>query len=124
MIDILEKAITANNGDAVQTAIFQLGKACRSDGMVSDEVALDILSVLRRQELWQSHLSGHILNFFEFESSRLSDHVKHQCRTFLSELGTQFTDVHSMQVVTELIHGPYLKPKESKVLRRKPRWQT
>lgn len=116
MIEVLEGAIAADDTNAVQDAIFNLGQIRTPDNMIPDELALEILSILQRQELWQSRLSGHILNFFEFESRRLSDNSKDKCRAFLAEWGAQFTDVLSTQVVTELIHGPYLKLKESKAL--------
>ena len=124
MIDTLEAAIAADNAEAVQDAIFALGKFRGTDGMLPDELALQLLAILRRQESWQSTVAGHVLNFFEFEAPRLSQNAKDFCLAFLHEWGSRFTDIHSVQVVGELLHGPYLKPIPPKPPRSKPRWSS
>jgi len=74
-----------------------------------DEVAFYVIEVLRRDNMKRSPLSGHVLNFFEFEAPRLSNRAKERCRALLREWGHEFSDMHSMQVVAELREGPYLK---------------
>jgi len=73
------------------------------------------------REMKTSPLSGHLLNFFEFEATYLSQTAKDRCAAFLREWGREFTDVHSVQVVAELRSGPYLKEVSPKEPRTKPR---
>ena len=121
MISALEAALVDQDSTAVQDAIFELGKCRNHEGMIDDEIAFQVLAVLGRPLVWSSPLAGHILNFFEFEEPRLSQRAKNRCEAFLREWGNQFTDVHSVQVVGELLHGTYLKPIPPKPLRKKPR---
>lgn len=113
----LQSAIAAQDAEAVQQAIFHL-RRYTGDNLIDDEIALSILDILSRQEMWNSPLSGHVMNFFEFEAPRLSQNAKDQCAAFLRECGNQFTDVHSVQVVGELLYGKYLKP--DRIGRRTP----
>lgn len=116
----LEAAIAADDALAVQDAIFELGSGT-AHGHIEDEIALSILEILRRPEMWNSSVAGHVMNFFEFEATRLSKNAKAQCATFLRECGNQFTDVHSVQVVGELLYGHYLQATPPKPPRKKPR---
>ena len=50
-----------------------------------------------------------MFSFFEFEAPRLSAKAKDRCMAFLRESGDSFTDVYGMQVVGELLNGPYLR---------------
>jgi hypothetical protein len=121
MIPALESAIAAADPDAVQDAIFELGRQRTSDNLIDDEIAFQVLAILRRPEMWNSQLAGHVMNFFEFEAPRLSQRAKDRCAAFLREWGNQFTDVHGVQVVGELLYGPYLQPAPPKPVRKKPR---
>ena len=66
-----------------------------------------LLSLLSEPGAFESHLAGHVLNYFEFESPTLSSRQKKVCRDFLNENGDRFTDVHAAQVVTELRYSIY-----------------
>jgi hypothetical protein len=121
MISALENAISADDPDAVQEAIFELGCQPLSGEFIDDEIAIQLLGILRRPEMWRSPVAGHVLMFFEFEANRLSPRAKDRCKAFLREWGGQFTDVYSMHVVGELGIGPYLKEVPVKVPRKKPR---
>ena len=121
MYDALEAALAANDPDATQDAIYELGAQGRRAEVIDDEIAFQILAILRRVELQHSPLAGHLLNFFEFESRQLSIRAKDRCAAFLREWGGEFTDVLAMQVVGELQHGAYLKTEPSHPARRKPR---
>ncbi len=121
VIEALESAILADDADAVQTAIFELGCQPLCGEFIEDEISIQLLGMLRRPEMWRSRLAGHVLIFFEFEANRLSPRAKDRCQAFLREWGSQFTDVYSMHVVGELGIGPYLKETPAKIPRKKPR---
>jgi hypothetical protein len=121
MISALQSAIASEDSEAIQDAVYELGKCRNTEGLIDDEVAFEVLAILRSSEVWNSTFGGHLLNFFEFEAPRLSQRAKDRCEAFLREWGNQFTDVHSVQVVGELLYGTYLKPVPPKPPRKKPR---
>lgn len=121
MLSALENALAAADSEAVQDAVFDLTLAHRVSERIDDDVAFEIIAILRRPEMWGSSNAGHVLNFFEFASPHLSQEAKDRCAAFLREWGGKFTDVHSVQVVAELRAGPYLKVEPPKPPRRKPR---
>ena len=103
----LQEALRRDNAEDVQEAMFDLG-AIRNDwSEIPDEVVERLLTLLRNEEIYKSPYAGHLLNFFEFESSNLTDRQKWLCIGFLNAHGNQFLDVHSQQVVTELRYGKY-----------------
>ena len=57
--------------------------------------------------MYKSPYAGQLLNFFEFESPNLTDRQKWLCIGFLNAHGSEFSDVHSRQVVAELREGKY-----------------
>ena len=65
--------------------------------------------MLTNEQMYKSPFAGQVLNYFEFESDRLSAAQKSKCIGFLKAHGDQFDHVHSCQVVAELRHGTYLK---------------
>ena len=121
MLAALESALASRDPNAVQKAVFDLGNLPLTQGLLDDEVAFDVLALLKRPEMASSPLAGHLLNFFEFESPRVSQRAKERCGAFLREWGDMFSHVHSQQVVTELRCGSYLKPEQHKAPRKKPR---
>lgn len=121
MIAALERAISTDDADAVQEAIFALGHHPLCGEFIDDEIVIQLLGILRRPDMWRSRLAGHVLNFFEFDANRLSPKAKDRCKAFLREWGSQFTDVHSVQVVGELGIGTYLEKMPVKIPRKKPR---
>lgn len=108
MLTELEQALADKNAEAVQNAVFNLG-ALRSEQPIA-RVASDVLAILRRPEMWQSDLAGHVLNYFEFEAQHLPQSSKDECTAFLENHGDEFTHVHGAQVVSELRLGSYLQP--------------
>lgn len=108
MITELENAIKANDTEAVQDAIFNLSVKRHSDGLLPDEIAFEIIDILRRNEMKTSPLAGHLLNYFEFEAPYISSNAKDLCIRFLNAWGKDFKHVHSSQVVAELQSGEYL----------------
>jgi hypothetical protein len=121
MLSNLESAIAQNNENAVQDAIHEISRPGPGQLTIEDEVAFEILAILRRREMWPSLLSGHMLNFFEFGAPYLSARAKERCFAFLREWGHEFSEIHSTQVVGELLHGPYLQLPQPKPARKKPR---
>ena len=121
MLTALESAITVNDAIAVQQAIFDLSPVGSGVESVDDEIAFEIIAILRRPEMKTSALSGHILNFFEFEAPRISQRAKDRCAMFLREWGNEFAHVHSVQVVAELREGAYLTEAPPKEPRKKKR---
>lgn len=105
----LRECIAHGDADGVQDAIFGLSPLENGWKTVPDEVVERLLTLLRSEQMYKSHLAGHVLNYFEFESPRLSSRQKWLCIGFLNAHGDQFVDVHSRQVVTELRYEAYLK---------------
>lgn len=114
-IERLRSRLVQQDEEGVQDAIFNLG-AIRNDWTkIPDAIVESLLTLLRSEEMYKSPLAGHVLNFFEFESPRLTDRQKWLCIGFLNAHGDEFQDVHSRQVVAELRygrHGDYLKMKK------------
>jgi hypothetical protein len=109
MFPQLDRSLECGDAKAVQKAICEIGDIRDEAGMIPDDNAFHVIGVLRRPEMKKSPLAAHVLNFFVFESPRLSARAKDRCMAFLREWGDEFSDVHSMQVVAELCRGPYLK---------------
>lgn len=105
----LRDCIARRDPRGVQSAIFDLKAVNNGWEVVPNEVVERLLILLRCEEMYTSSLSGHVLNFFEFEAPHLSTRQKWLCNGFLAAHGDQFDDVHSQQVVAELRHGDYLK---------------
>ena len=74
-----------------------------------DGVVEQLLTVLRDEKMYPSHLASHVLNYFEFESRHLTSRQKSLCVGFLKAHGDQFRHIYSQQVVAELREGEYLK---------------
>ena len=104
----LRECINSGDSEGVQEAIFELG-AGSSWKKVPDEVVEGLLALLRNEKMFESPMAGQILNYFEFESPRLTSHQKWLCIGFLDAHGDRFVDAHSSQVVTELRYDDYLK---------------
>jgi hypothetical protein len=121
MLAALENAVESGDAKAVERAIFDLGSLPLAQGLLDDELAFGILALLKRSGLATSPIAAHLLNFFEFESPRISQLAKDRCSAFLQEYGDMFSHIHSQQVVTELRHGAYLKPQQPEPPRKKPR---
>jgi hypothetical protein len=104
----LHECLNIGDADGVQQAIFDLSPIHNGWAGVPDEVVEQLLALLRTTEIYKSRLAGHVLNYFEFEASRLSPRQKSLCVGFLKAHGDKFTEVHSRQVVVELRNGNYL----------------
>ena len=104
----LKEHLALGNEDAVQQVVFELGPVHNGWQAVPDGVVEGLLTILRNPEMFTSPLAGHLLNYFEFESPRLTPHQKQLCKAFLNAHGNRFTDVFSMQVVAELREGNWL----------------
>jgi hypothetical protein len=105
----LRECLAAGDADGVQDAIYGLSPVKNGWKAVPDEVVERFLALLGSEQMYESRFAGHVLNYFEFESPRLSARQKSLCLGFLSAHGDQFLDVHSIQVVAELRHKAYLK---------------
>jgi hypothetical protein len=121
MLAALDSAIASGDPEAVQQAVFHLINLRKGCELLRDEIAFEVLALLRRAELSASPLAAHLLNFFEFHSTHISQRAKDRCSAFLREWGDTFSHFHSQQVVAELRSGQYLKPEPPKVARKKPR---
>lgn len=104
----LRECISLNDREKVEKAIFRMGAAYNGWIRVPDEIVDGLLNILREPHLHDSELAAHVLNYFEFESPRLSSRQKHRVKGFLETHGDCFTDVWSAQVVTELRYENYL----------------
>lgn len=103
----LQDALERDNEKDVQSAMFDLGAIRNGWTEIPDEVVERLLTLLRNEEMYKSQCAGHVLSFFEFESSSLTDRQKWLCIGFLNAHGNEFSGVHSQQVVTELRYGRY-----------------
>jgi hypothetical protein len=111
----LEDALRRENKKDVQDAMFDLGGTTNDWAEIPDEVVEHLLTLLRNEAMYKSPYAGHILNFFEFESPRLTDRQKWLCIGFLNAHGDEFRDVFAHQVVVELrcgLYGDHLKMKK------------
>jgi hypothetical protein len=104
----LRECISLNDREKVEQAIFAMGAAYNGWIKIPDEIVDGLLDILREPHLHESELAAHVLNYFEFESPRLSSRQKHRVKGFLEAHGDSFTDVWSAQVVTELKYESYL----------------
>jgi len=105
----LQECLANGDADGVQDAIFDLGPLTNGWRVIPDEVVERLLTLLQGEQMYESQLAGHVLNYFEFEAPRLSARQKSLCTSFLNAHGDQFVDVLSRQVVTELRYDNYLK---------------
>ncbi len=105
----LREGIEHRDEDAVQQAVFDLGPVSSGGKRVPDEVVEQLLTILRDEKMYSPELAAHVLNYLEFESTRLTPRQKSLCIGFLKAHGDQFTHIHSQQVVAELREGDYLK---------------
>lgn len=103
------ECLDIGDADCVQQAISELSPTHNGWAAVPDEVVERLLTLLRSDEMYKSRLAGHVLNYFEFEAPSLSARQKNLCIGFWIAHGDQFTDVHSRQVIAELLEGKYLK---------------
>ena len=108
MLNELEMAIEADDAIAVQQAIFDLSKLRNASAYLPDDIATEIIDILRREEMKTSLLSGHILNYFEYEAPNISPKAKKRCIGYLSVWGNDFKDVHCIQVIAGLMSRVYL----------------
>jgi hypothetical protein len=102
--------LAAHDADEVQQAIFEMGAIHNEIDEIPDLVVERLLTLLRNERMYTSALSGHVLNFFEFEAPYLTDRQKSLVTGFLRAHGDEFIHVHSQQVVAELREGKYLRP--------------
>ena len=105
----LRKTVDAGSAVEVESEIQDLGYQYLSKEFIPDEVTFEILRLLKEPGMFSSETAAHLLNFFEFESQKLSNRAKARCFAFLREWGDHFSHVHSQQVVAELQSGEYLK---------------
>jgi len=105
----LQRCISQCDSEGVGNALFGLSPIHNDWKTVPDEVVETLLAMLTIEQMYKSPFAGQVLNYFEFESDRLSEDQKSRCISFLKAHGDQFDHVHSRQVVAELRHGTYLK---------------
>ena len=110
----LRESLDAADAEGVQKAIFDLSAIANNWTTIPDEVVERLLTLLRDETMYKSRLAGHVLNYFEFEASKLSERQKWLCVGFLKAHGDEFTDTHSQQVVAELREGNYLNRSTSR----------
>lgn len=102
------ECLANRDADGVQDAIFSLSPIVNGWWHNPDEVVERLLALHTSEQMYESSLAGHVLNYFEFESPSLSKRQKGLCIGFLNAYGDQLVDVHSRQVVTELRFENYL----------------
>jgi len=105
----LRECLSIDDAEGVRHVIFALSPICNDWAAIPEEVVEQLLTLLRNGDMYKSRLAGHVLNYFEFEAHNLSARQKWLCIGFLNAHGSQFIDVHSRQVVAELLEGNYLK---------------
>ena len=91
----LHENIELGDQNGVEQATWDLSPVSNGWRRVPDEVVEQLLTALRDEKMCSSYLAGHPLNYFEFESARLTTRQKSLCIGFLTAHGDQFTDIHS-----------------------------
>ena len=102
-------SLAAHDASGVEQAILDLSSIHCEYDQVPEHLVERLLSLLRNESMYDSPLSGYILNFFEFEAQHLTKRSKSLCIGFLNAHGDNFKHVHSQQVVAELRERDYLK---------------
>jgi hypothetical protein len=105
----LREGLAIGDARGVQDAIFGLSPIYYGGKLIPDEVVERLLNLLRSEQMYKSHLAGHVLNYFVFESRQLSPRQEWLCIGFLNAHGDEFVHVHSCVVVADLRYGDYLK---------------
>ena len=100
--------LATNDDEGLSDLVFDLGATGNEVEQVPDDVVERLLWLLGDSRTYQSALAGHVLSFFQFEASHLSDQAKLRLVDFLKAHGDQFKHFHSQQVVAELRSGRYL----------------
>ena len=72
MLAAVESAISSDNAEALQQALFDLFEFRGADGLLDDEIAFAVIAILGRSDIKSSRLAAHLLNFFEFQAPHLS----------------------------------------------------
>jgi hypothetical protein len=106
----LQDALYRNDQKAVLDALWPFSAAL-NDWEIADDVVERLLTILTQQRMYQSPYAGHLLQFFEIESERLTDRQKWFCIRFLNAHGNEFTDGFSAQMIGELRAGLFLRMK-------------
>jgi len=107
----LQDALHRNDQKAVLDALWPFSAAL-NDWEIADDVVERLLTILTQEEMYQSPYAGHLLQFFEMESERLTDRQKWFCIRFLNAHGNKFTDGFSSQMIGELRAGLFLRMKK------------
>ena len=88
MLDELDKAIKADDTDAVRQALFELSGMCDANGELPDKIAVEIIDRLRQDNIRSFPLARHVLNYFEFDAPYISPRAKNRCNGFLLVFGS------------------------------------
>jgi hypothetical protein len=107
----LQDALHRNDQKDVLDALWPFS-AVLNDSEIADDVVEGLLAILTKQEMYQSPYAGHLLQFLEVESKRLTDRQKWFCIRFLNTHGNGFTDAFSSQMVGVLRAGLFLRMKK------------
>ena len=107
----LQDALHRNDQKAVLDALGPFSAAV-NDPEIADNVVERLLTILTQEEMYKSPYAGHLLQFFEMESERLTDRQKWFCIRFLNAHGNKFTDGFSSQMIGELRAGLFLRMKK------------
>lgn len=101
MLEQVEAAVAANDERAVSEALYGLASNAASDGLVSDEIAFEVIGVLRRPQMHDSPMAGHVMNFFHYHEDVLSRRAQDRFAAFLREWGGEFSDLYAIHVIGE-----------------------
>jgi hypothetical protein len=88
----LRFCLAQHDEEGVRDAIHDLGGIRNDWRKIPEEVVERLLTLLVSQKMYESTLSGQVLSFFVFESSRLTDRQKWLCIEFLNAHGDEFVD--------------------------------
>ncbi len=108
-IESIIASLEQGNKKDVQNAIFALEELIDENGLIPDQVTFELIDILRKDEMKESPFAGHLLEFFDFNQSRISPKAKDRCVGFLNAWGSSFTHFFSKHMVAMLMHGNYLK---------------
>lgn len=105
----LERSVEDDNPNTAITAVLELGDFRDERNRVPDELLKRLLELLGTPRVLASMVAATILEFFEFQSSRLTKRQKRQCLDFLTTNVDRFKDGDALCVAHEIVDGNYLR---------------
>jgi hypothetical protein len=103
----LRRSIEAEDPNAVSPVISELGDIAEERNRVPDEIVGRLLALL--DTILDSPVAGQVLEFFDYQASRLTSRQKRQVLEFLGPRVDRFTGGDSRHIATEILEDTRLR---------------